>query len=372
MTQPQSPVNPVVTIDDEPGIFARYIPVGQEAARLRRRTYWLWYDKQGYITLRLLVLPNNLAASPSNQPGIAWQTLLRQNPHAYAISSSDISPLVDQLIEAARTQSRAINSESIALYLNRQQKRLTDILRQNSSPLFRRKELGSGDGVAATPYRYLLAPGDAGRDLSSELDATSFTGSDPATIVMMQVKHILPIANTEAYADAAQAYRPLRTDHVFRAEQLAAEMEQAARQQGGDAAKTLILPPDIAALLEDSQTVVDLVGTSILYGLLEIQTGGGQPALVAARADAESLADLGVARLLPDGVPLLRADEAWQQRLQAAVDEARMAAAERRFELFNSVRRDLAPALLALPSGQGQEVGIVLAATIQRERSRKS
>ncbi|MFZ2359379.1 MAG: VWA domain-containing protein [Anaerolineae bacterium] len=371
----QSPHTSVATLADEAAIFERYLPrPGQEAARLRRRAYWLWQERQGYMTLQLLVLPNDLTARPANERFRTWGDVLRDNPYAYASSPRDVDAILDGLLAAARAQSRGINAESITLYLGRQSGSLTQTLQRNSSPLFRRKEIGGqSEGVAATPYRYLLAPAaDAGDQLATNLKSMRFVGSDPATVVMMQVKHILPIANTVAYDEALNTYRPTRNDQVFLAEQIAAEMENAARQEVLDEGATLLLPPDVVALLEQSQEAVELVGEAMVYGLLEIHPARGAvtTTVTANNDEAQSLAALGVGRLLLEGAPLLHSDGQWRQRLRAAVDEQRNTFAERRYELLNQVRQQALPPLLALPPGAGQELGIVLAAAIQRESVR--
>lgn len=365
----QSPETPVVALSDEGAIFERYLShPGQESARLRKRAYWLWQDRQGFVTLKLLILPNDLGAKPANEQVKTWANLLQDNPYAYAVSPRDVAGLNDRLLDAARTQSRGINSESVILYLDRQPGSLTQILRQNSSPLFRRNELASGEGVAATPYRYLLAPaGDAGDRLGANLKAVRFTGSDPATVVMMQVKHILPIANTEAFVEAAHAYRPVRTEQVFLAEQLATEMEQAARQEILDDGEPLLLPAEVVALLDQNQALVELLGAACVYGLLDVRFDRGRATVIAASPSLEPLASLGVDRLLVDGVTRLSPDVDGQQRLRDAVNAQRQTYAETRFELLNRMRQELLPPLLALPSGQGQELGIVVAAIIQHE-----
>ncbi len=369
----QSPHTSVATLADEAAIFERYLPrPGQEAARLRRRVYWLWQERQGYMTLQLLVLPNDLTAKPAGERFRTWGDVLRDNPYAYASSPRDVDAVLDGLLAAARAQSRGINAESITLYLGRQSGSLTQTLQRNSSPLFRRKEIGGGgEGVAATPYRYLLAPAaDAGDQLATNLKAMRFVGSDPATVVMMQVKHILPIVNTVAYDEALHAYIPTRNDQVFLAEQIAAEMENAARQEALEEQEALRLPPDVVAMLEQSQESVELLGEAMVYGLLEIHPARGGVTVTATSSDAQPLAALGANRLLMEGAPLLHNDGQWRQRLQTAVDELRTSLAERRYELLNQVRLHALPPLLALPSGDGQELGIVLAAAIQRESVR--
>jgi len=369
----QSPHTSVATLADEAAIFERYLPrPGQEAARLRRRAYWLWQERQGYMTLQLLVLPNDLTARPAGERFRTWGDLLRDNPYAYASTPRDAGAILDGLLAAARAQSRGINAESITLYLGRQSGSLTQTLQRNSSPLFRRKEIGGqGEGVAATPYRYLLAPAaDAGDQLATNLKAMRFVGSDPATVVMMQVKHILPVANTVAYDEALNTYIPTRNDQVFLEEQVAAEMENAARQEVLEEGATLLLPPDVVALLDQSQEAIELLGEAIIYGLLQIQSARGAVTITTANAEAQPLATLGVGRLLPEGAPLLHNDGQWRQRLRTAVDEQRETFAERRYELLNQVRQQALPPLLALPAGEGQELGIVLAAAIQRESVR--
>jgi hypothetical protein len=132
----------------------------------------------------------------------------------------------------------------------------------------------------------------------------------------------------------------------------------------------LLLPPDVVALLEQSQEAVELLGEAMVYGLLEIHPARGAVTVTANHDEAQPLAALGVGRLLLEGAPLLYNDGEWRQRLRAAVDEQRDTFAERRYELLNQVRQQALPPLLALPSGAGQELGIVLAAAIQRESVR--
>lgn len=270
-TESDEPEQLAWTIDDVADIYRRAI--GDEAAkllRMRQRVFWYW-SSHTQPELRILILPNDLAASHP-QKGGTLRDDVRNYPHDYTFGPEDSDLLLRKLLVAARPFSLAVHEHSDLANTRLTDTSVQNLVDHNASPLAKITVRGQ-DTVVSEHTRYLLLPPSMSNDLSRVDADVRVMGTDSTACTLLHVRHVVRLDRMYAYSEARQAYQPDPTLFVLAPEQDAARRERIARRWGGRD-QTLTMSPSAVALLDGHSVIVDSVGKLFYNGSFKLAERG--------------------------------------------------------------------------------------------------
>jgi hypothetical protein len=222
--------------------------------RVAVRIGWLWELEDGELRLKLLILPPGFQGKEDDFKGLAK-------------SRRQIVEIKDSLVSLAECFSRDICDEAIT----KDQIDTQDLV-QGSHPLISYNEMLASKIVSAKSYRLLVSKDRTlCREIAEQLrvalnaDVDWCTIDDPGKCAILGIRDLVPLSTLYAYQEAKADYHPVRTSHIFPAEQAAVEFERRLRSIG-EPRRTL--HPLFVRLLEKKE-LAEIFGRCCIYELVQ-------------------------------------------------------------------------------------------------------